>query len=388
MPNTKNEAKKSTKSKIKKNDFDPKFSYACCTAPIETEDDPLICCSCKHKFHEECISLRQLGNSSELADWLCPSCLSKKPKEMKNDSTPVRDTQRRNQVLPSAQIQNVNTEPRGKKAGKLTNLSVDANPSEIRIDDIKLCALINAEVTRVLESTLPIIINKSLEAKLQPILQNLNELTDSVKFLDKKYDEILEQVRSREEDIKALKSSNEQLQTTVTDLSSRLSNLEQNLREANIEIHGLPEFKNENLPQTIIRIGEVISHPIKDDDILACFRVAKKDSKSERPRTVVAKFRSARCRDSILAAVLSYNKTNKLDKLNTSAIGIGGEKAAVFISEHLSPDKKALQAAARIKARELLYKFVWSKNGKIYMRKTPDTQAIPIHNMESLNSLQ
>lgn len=49
--------------------------------------------------------------------------------------------------------------------------------------------------------------------------------------------------------------------------------------------------------------------------------------------------------------------------------------------------KKSRHAATRIKAREMSYKFVWVRNGRIFVRKTVEDQAIVIKNLDSLNLL-
>jgi hypothetical protein len=120
----------------------------------------------------------------------------------------------------------------------------------------------------------------------------------------------------------------------------------------------------------------------------ACFRVAKMNSDSNRPRSVVVKLRSARCRDSLIAAVQTYNRKNSNERLNTEVVGIGGEKKLIFVSEHLSPDKKSLHAATRLKAKELSYKFVWVRNGKIFVRKSENAQARLINSRHYLDKLE
>lgn len=63
-------------------------------------------------------------------------------------------------------------------------------------------------------------------------------------------------------------------------------------------------------------------------------RAAKLDRNSERPRSIIAKFRSTRQRNSFLAAIASYNKNNNEEKLNTPHLGIAGRMFPVFVSEH------------------------------------------------------
>lgn len=134
--------------------------------------------------------------------------------------------------------------------------------------------------------------------------------------------------------------------------------------------------------------SQFIGHQLNEGDIVGCVRVAKLNKDSKFPKTIVAKFRSVRCRDEFYSAVYRYNKGHPNDKLNTNHLGIAGEKKPVYVSEHLSPFFKSLHAASRKKAKEAGYKFVWVRNGRIYVRKDSDSSYIYIKNQDSLELIR
>ncbi|CAH2097388.1 unnamed protein product [Euphydryas editha] len=78
---------------------------------------------------------------------------------------------------------------------------------------------------------------------------------------------------------------------------------------------------------------------------------------------------------------------NENEKLNSSHLGYAGLKSPVYVVEHLSPNNKALHAAARIKAKEMNYKYVWVRNGKIFVRKNEGAELIQIRNKNSLSKI-
>lgn len=169
-------------------------------------------------------------------------------------------------------------------------------------------------------------------------------------------------------------------------MSQRINLVEQHARESNIEINGIPEHKTENLYNTIEQLFQVINIP-SSNEVLHVTRVAKLNQDSNRPRTVIAKLRSPRLRDEVLAAVNRFNKANSEDKLSSHHLGLGGPRLAVYVAEHLSPANKAIHASTRIKARELKYKFVWVRNGRIFVRKNDTSEAIFIRNLDSLSRM-
>ncbi|CAH4034172.1 unnamed protein product [Pieris brassicae] len=159
--------------------------------------------------------------------------------------------------------------------------------------------------------------------------------------------------------ISLLQKQNKTLQLSVNDLTNRLALVEQHMREANVEIGGLPEHSSENLANTVVQLSKLVKQPLAEGDVLQVTRVAKLNRNTPHPRTVVARFRSRAVRDRLLAAVSSFNKANPKEKLNSHQLGLGGARVPVYVSEHLSPTNKHLHAAARRKAKEVGFKFVW-----------------------------
>ncbi|CAH0404537.1 unnamed protein product [Chilo suppressalis] len=70
-------------------------------------------------------------------------------------------------------------------------------------------------------------------------------------------------------------------------------------------------------------------------------------------------------------------RTNNIEiQLNTAHLGYGGDKkSAVFVTEHLTPETKSLHAAARLKIKQLDYKFVCESPAAVTGRPsvTPET---------------
>ncbi|XP_030033753.1 uncharacterized protein LOC115449995 [Manduca sexta] len=206
-------------------------------------------------------------------------------------------------------------------------------------------------------------------------------------FFNRQYEDLKSIVEEKSTVICKLETDNALLQSTVTDLSNRLCAVEQHMRGSNLEINGIPEHRTENLVNTVIQLSRSIDNPVSEDDILHTTRVAKLMKQNDKPRTVIVKMRSPRLRDSILAAVVRFNKKNATDKLNSHHLGLAGTITPVFVAEHLTPNNEALHAATRKKCKDVNFKFVWVRNGRIYVRKDESCSAITIRNMDSLKLL-
>ncbi|KAL4709602.1 hypothetical protein ACJJTC_007333 [Scirpophaga incertulas] len=263
---------------------------------------------------------------------------------------------------------------------------VHQTESSVTTDDIR--QIIKEELESVLNS-FKVSILKEFEQRTKELVENFNQISEAIKVFEQQQENLSTDLKSNSERINVLEAENISLKDTVIDLQSRIDRIEQHSRASNLEIQNVPEHKSENIYAIVKQIAAVTSYRLQETDLQLCTRTAKINTKSERPRSIVVKFTSQRTRDNFLAATLQFNRKNKAtaEKLNTSLLGIGGDRKPVFVVEHLSPVQKALHAAARFKARELNYKFVWIRGGKIFMRKTESSEYKLIKNTQDLSNL-
>lgn len=267
-----------------------------------------------------------------------------------------------------------------------------ANSPEDSSDVTEPLRRIVEEVVQKEMSTLLTKLNLSmstlLNTQLKSIKDELQEVKESMTFMNNQYEEITKEIKASKKCIKELQAKSEDLEPRIDDINYRLNQVEQTARSNNIEIQCLPERKNENLVEIISQLGKKIDYNIPQENIAHCSRTAKINRDGSRPRAIVVRFNSPRTRDHILAAVINFNKANPRDKLNSSHFGFTGMKTPVFVSEHLSPSNKALHAATRQKAKEKGFKYVWVRNGKIFVRKDEQASSIIVKNKDTLLKLQ
>ncbi|CAH2092915.1 unnamed protein product [Euphydryas editha] len=142
---------------------------------------------------------------------------------------------------------------------------------------------------------------KTLHDMVTKELNNMNQQFSSFHESLNFFNDYFENVKKELEDKSALQSS-------VNDLTQRLGALEQNMRENNVEVNGVPERKSENLINTFSQLAKSIQYPLADADVIHITRVGKLNQDNGRSRSFVVKMRSTRHRDALLAAVATYNK--------------------------------------------------------------------------------
>lgn len=346
------------------------IDWGCCSLGLE-DDQYLTCTNCKKSFHEACLSLtKSCGPATATSDveaWTCLLCTKKQPK---NDNTPLN------------RYSNVTTRPSKRQAPNSPANTEDPKP--ITRDDMQdILEGFGAEIRNMVRSTMSSI----LHAELKPIKEEIADIKNSMTYMNLRFEEINKEHAESQATIKLLQDKNCLMQSKIDEMNARINQLEQNARSNNVEIQCVPEKKDENLFNIVSQLGKAVGHQVNEENISHCTRIAKFNKDSNRPRSIVVQFNTSRTRDHFLAAAIRFNKSKPDDRLNTSHINMSGAKIPIFVTEHLSACNKALHAAARLKAKELGYKYVWIRGGRVYMRKSDNAEYKIIRDINSLGKL-
>ena len=170
------------------------------------------------------------------------------------------------------------------------------------------------------------------------------------------------------------------LQEEIRELKSQVNEIEQYLRVNNIEIVGLPPpdaDDGETEEDVIVKACNSlagIDQPVRPEDIDISHPL-KSDRRDGKPVHIV-RFISRKVKYAILAA--KKDDRNRQFKFRDKD---------VYMNEHLSRPNRALFATANGKKRELNYKFLWTKNGVVHMRKDENSNIITIKNAEDFQKV-
>ena len=183
---------------------------------------------------------------------------------------------------------------------------------------------------------------------------------------------VIEKNKTLEEDNLKLKEQvnilRQELYVTRDDvvvLRTDLDEINQYLRVNNIEIVGLPSpDENSNDENLVVDfINNNLGYELKADDIDICHEIPSR--RKDKKRVVICKFVRRKSKYDILAAKKIKPKITISDN-------------EIFINEHFSPSNRRLFAIASEKKRQCEYKFLWSRNGQIYLRKNDSSEVIHV----------
>lgn len=338
-----------------------------CTRSIRSNTKGVNCSNCNSLFHLSCgkISEALVKEIEEgTTDWRCPSC---------------RDNKSRKSLVVSsgAPIER-----------SLSTSSLDASNSTDITNTINKLA---ASLKKLNEY------QQSCAATFDTISQQMQELQN----LSVKVNEHDARIQHIEKDNKIMKS-------TIKMLTKRLDNVDQRYSNDKLQFSQVPFTEGENIRNIVVGIGRQINIQLNNDDILDAYRTkptvknAVLEPNFEGPRsasstdfdvqpvnhgkatsnnTIVVKFRSRLLRNNIINSFRNEFKKEGLFLDNN-------KKNRIFINEHLSSNRRRLLFKTKLFAKANNYKYVWTRNGTIFLRKGDGTKKISVDCLTDFASIE
>lgn len=378
-----------------------------CKSMVLVTQKRIKCTKCSFMYHLECVSTD--SNPPPRLNWVCPTCIAAARKGGDNSNTPVRmprPTQESDIVASSPELQAVSDPASSSGSGyidsailtEIKNLRAEMinhfQQQDKKLDSFnQILSAVRAEVDGV-KSTVDILQTncKYYEASLikqkEKVIElesSINELKSSITFIATQYDDMSLEFKKNMNSLSEMHTSNNNEQ--LIQLRAKVNILESISRSHNIEIQCVPERKNENILAIVKNLFTKLSLQFAEDTVSFCSRVPKMNGQSARPRNIIVTLQSPRHRDHVISAAHRYNKLHSGDRLNSLDLGVSGDKTFVYISEHLTPECKIVYAAARKFKNDNKFKYVWVRNGKVFLRKSDSSPALYIRNLDSLSKL-
>jgi hypothetical protein len=214
--------------------------------------------------------------------------------------------------------------------------------------------------------------------KLENIESKFTELSKSVEFLSQKYDQLLTQAQSSNAKILDLtftiqnqKKEISDIQKTIQRSTKEQEDLAQYMRRDCIEITGVQPTPENTCEDIIDSVAELMDLQIKKEDISTAHPLPTHKG----PPKIIVKFTRRDIRNQF------YNNRRKL-------AGKKIDKNYVYISESLTPSRKKLFGKVNNIKKTLRWKYIWTNNGKIYLKQSESTSVNVFDNEEGFDTFQ
>lgn len=201
--------------------------------------------------------------------------------------------------------------------------------------------------------------------------EKIDENNTLIKAQDIKIQECLDRIEKLTTKCANLTKENEELRQVI-------DKQDQYTRLNCVEIHGVSEIKNESILTTVAMVHRALGVGYDKNQLDACHRL-KGNPKQDQPQPIIVKYVSRFLKDEIMAA-RKVKRTLCLRDLDLVGETVGVEASTpIYINESLTRQNKMLLSKCREYARKEKIKFVWVKNGKIFMRKTEGSMIVLIN---------
>lgn len=371
-----------------------KVTCVSCKSPIPTNDNYLSCHGCKQKYDLQCANLspkrfKKMSQDVKIK-WRCFECKSSQPKQDNTNTPPVRSSH-----LPKLAVAGEDDKELAADGSNVTmRRKADVGLSTIEyMTEEKFREIWKNEMKIEMESMLETTIKKSVSSQLKSINTQCTGFQESVSYISTQYEDLKKDNAELKKllgtyslELKNLKEENRHLRENLGTVSSRIKVLEEEnmkqqqwVRLQNIEITGIPENKEEITSDVFLKISQRIGVNVEPSDLEFAHRVQpRRAASAARARPIIVRLRQRAVKDQIIAAARKYRNMTARD------IGMGNDANKIYINEHLTKDSKMLLSSSKQKAKEANYKFIWTKNCRIYVRRNETSPAIPIDSSSDL----
>lgn len=212
--------------------------------------------------------------------------------------------------------------------------------------------------------------DRELLELLPCLLKKIEAYENKMKEMDKKIKENEKEISSLKERLEAKEEENRMLQNVNEKIEEDLRDLQQRSRHINIVIRGVKEERKENVWELVESTGRKIGIENPEKDIQICHRVPSRSSNG--PRPIVVRLLNSKTRD-------KWIKEYKQKQL---------WKQHLYISEHLTVYNQNLFYHTRKLAKEKKFKFAWTKDCQIYLKRNENSKLYIIKRMADIEMIR
>ena len=223
---------------------------------------------------------------------------------------------------------------------------------------------------------------KNSLVQIQNEVKILHEKSDhtlgSLTFISNEYDDFSMKLKKFTRENQSITANINFLNGKIASLNDKQNTTEQQLdgleqygRRENLEIHGIPESRNESTNNIVKRIAEKLKLKLSDRDISTSHRIPK--SKSDLHPPIIVRFSNRDKRNEIFS-----NRPKSASSL------FNANSENYVIKENLTKFRKFLYGEAYKTKIAFNFKFLWTWQGQILLRKNDTSKIFKISSLSDL----
>ena len=225
---------------------------------------------------------------------------------------------------------------------------------------------------------------ETLRAEVIEIKESQAFICNQYDSLKAEYDKLIEVNTLQKEEISNLKSQAAALKTQEIKDSIKVDELEQYGRRQNLEIVGVPEKEDENANAIVLEVAKMLDVDIISSHISKSHRLPKKKASCRNnsgSSPIIVRFTSRDIRNQVYA---NRKKARFVDLKNFSV----SDTKNIFVNENLTPTRKQLFWKTKQEVKNNSWKYIWTHNGNVFVKKDDNASITAIKNELDLNLIK
>ena len=172
------------------------------------------------------------------------------------------------------------------------------------------------------------------------------------------------------------------MQIFLYELYELQDRLEQYTRENSLEIHGVPESAYSTTEEVVSKLAEALV-PITPQDVEISHNLKRKGNKP-----IIVKFANHKIKSNIYKSRTKLKKNIKVcNRFPGANAATRAARDRIFLHENLSSYRKKIVNRANEMRRDEVLLNVWTLDGKVYVKTSPEGRPMKINDLEDLESL-
>ena len=178
-----------------------------------------------------------------------------------------------------------------------------------------------------------------------------------------------------------LKTIEEQCEE-IAELYSLQDQLEQYTRKNSLEIHGVPESAYRSTEEVVLKLAEALEVPVQSQDVEISHKLPSKGMKA-----IIVKFVSHKVKTQLYKERVKLKNVNISDLFPSATSATRAEAKRIFLNENLTSYRRKIVNRANEMRRDGLLLSVWTLDGKIFVKTSPNGSPIRINELEDLEAI-
>lgn len=205
---------------------------------------------------------------------------------------------------------------------------------------------------------------KKLFREIASVKKTVTESKDEILSVKKQLEEMKKENNEVREEVVQIRRTNEELE-------DRINELEKYSRKNNVIINGIPAENNENVREILNELVDKLEVRVHEYEINAVHRLP---ASRNRIPAIIVKFSN------------NEKKQEFIKQARQKRLKIGNTN--VYAGDHLMQKAATILREAKVMRNAGEVKYVWTKNGEVFVRTEDGEQSIRVKQLEDLSKLR